>query len=408
MAKKTIADIDVAGKKVLMRVDFNVPLKDGQITDDRRIRSALESINSVLDRGGDLILMSHLGRPKGEGVEPKFSLKPAADRLGELLGAGRTVTFATDTIGSDAQAKVASLGTTGERGVVVLENLRFHKEEKKGDENFARQLADMADIYVNDAFGTCHRAEASMVAVPRAMKQQGKPAVTGFLVRKEIQYLSEAIAKPDRPFVAILGGAKVSDKIAVIDNLLNICDRILIGGAMAYTFFLAQDKTVGKSLVEPDKVDDAKRMLQQAGDKLILPVDTHAADDFSGSANKQIVDVAAGPGIPDGWEGLDIGPRTRDVFAKVIRDARTVIWNGPMGVFEMAPFDEGTKAVAQAIVDATRQSNATSIIGGGDSAAAIEQLGLADQVSHVSTGGGASLEMLEGKRFESVELLDDE
>lgn len=407
MAKKTIADIGVAGKKVLMRVDFNVPLKDGEVTDDRRIRSALESINSVLDRGGDLILMSHLGRPKGRGPEPALSLKPAADRLDDLLGAGKTVAFASDTVGPDAASKVASLGTTDERGVVVLENLRFHAEEKAGDEAFAKKLADMADIYVNDAFGTCHREEASMVAVPRAMKARGKPVVSGFLVRKEIQYLADAIADPRRPFVAILGGAKVSDKIAVIDNLLTLCDKVLIGGAMAYTFFLAQGKPVGKSLVERDKVDEAKRLMALGGEKLLLPVDTHCGDDFSSDCNKRIVDIAGGEGIPGGWEGLDIGPRTGELFAAAIKGAKTIIWNGPMGVFEMPPFDAGTRTVAQAIADATQTGGATSIIGGGDSAAAIEQLGFSDQVSHVSTGGGASLEMLEGRSFESVELLDE-
>ena len=394
MAKMTIADANVVGKRVLMRVDFNVPLKDGQITDDRRIRMALPSINSVLDGGGSLVLMSHLGRPKGEGPEPEFSLKPAADRLGELLRID--VKFATDTIGEDARAKAMAL----EPGqVLVLENLRFAKAEKKGDPDFAQTLAGFGDIYCNDAFGTCHREHASMVAVPQAMKAAGKPAVCGFLVEKEIKYLTDAIAEPKRPFVAILGGAKVSDKITVIDNLLKICDKVLIGGAMAYTFFLAQGKTVGGSLVEQDRVTDAKRMLEAGGDKLMLPVDTHCGDAFSGDCNKQITEG----NIPDGYQGLDIGPMSIELFCNAVKDAGTVVWNGPMGVFEMPPFDAGTKAVAQAIAD----SNATSIIGGGDSAAAIQQLGFADKVSHVSTGGGASLEMLEGKKFASVELLDE-
>ncbi len=394
MAKMTIADANVVGKRVLMRVDFNVPLKDGQITDDRRIRMALPSINSVLDGGGSLVLMSHLGRPKGEGPEPEFSLKPAADRLGELLRID--VKFATDTIGEDARAKAMAL----EPGqVLVLENLRFAKAEKKGDPDFAQTLAGFGDIYCNDAFGTCHREHASMVAVPQAMKAAGKPAVCGFLVEKEIKYLTDAIAEPKRPFVAILGGAKVSDKITVIDNLLKICDKVLIGGAMAYTFFLAQGKTVGGSLVEQDRVADAKRMLEAGGDKLMLPVDTHCGDAFSGDCNKQIAEGD----IADGYQGLDIGPKSIDLFCNAVKDAGTVVWNGPMGVFEMPPFDAGTKAVAQAIAD----SNATSIIGGGDSAAAIQQLGFADKVSHVSTGGGASLEMLEGKKFASVELLDE-
>ena len=394
MPKMTIADADVAGKRVLMRVDFNVPLKDGVITDDRRIQMALPSINSVLDGGGSLVLMSHLGRPKGEGPEPAFGLKPAADRLGELLG--MDVQFATDTIGEDARTKALAL----EPGqVLVLENLRFAKAEKKGDADFAQTLAGFGDIYCNDAFGTCHREHASMVAVPQAMKAAGKQAVCGFLVEKEIKYLTETIASPKRPFIAILGGAKVSDKITVIDNLLNICDKVLIGGAMAYTFFLAQGKQVGGSLVEKDRVEDARRMLAAGGDKLVLPLDTHAGDAFKGDCNKQIVEGD----IPDGYEGLDIGPKSIHLFTTAVKDAGTVVWNGPMGVFEMPPFDAGTKAVAQAIAD----SGATSIIGGGDSAAAIQQMGFADKVSHVSTGGGASLEMLEGKKFVSVELLDE-
>ena len=397
MAKKTIADLDVASKAVLMRVDFNVPQDDaGAITDDRRIRMALPSIRSVLERGGRVILMSHLGRPKGVGVEAKFTLKPAADRLGELLGS--TVVFATDTAGDDAKAKAAAL-TDGQ--VLVLENVRFNAGEKLGDDaDYNAALASLADAYCNDAFGTCHRTEASMFAVPKAVKEAGKPAVVGFLVEKEIKYLADTIAKPARPFVAILGGAKVSDKIKVIDNLLKVCDKVLIGGAMAYTFSLAQGGKVGKSLVEPDKVDLAKQLIESGGDKLMLPVDTHCGDDFSAGCNKQVVKAGE---ITDGWEGLDIGPESAKLYAETVKAAKTVVWNGPMGVFEMPPFDAGTKAVAQAIAD----SDATSIIGGGDSAAAIEQLGFAEQVSHVSTGGGASLKMLEGKKFEAVEILDD-
>ncbi len=394
MAKKTIADVDVAGKTVLMRVDFNVPIKDGQITDDRRIEMALPSIKSVIERGGRLLLMSHLGRPAGTGPEPEFSLAPAARRLGEKLG--KPVAFATDTVGEDANLKARSLK---DGDVAVLENLRFDKAENKGDETFAGGLAELADIYVNDAFGTCHRKDASMVAVPRIMKQQGKPCVSGFLVDREIQYLKDAIEDPQRPFIAILGGAKVSDKIGVIDNLLRLCDRIIIGGAMAYTFFVAQGRRVGKSLVEQDRVEDAKKMLEAGGDKLLLPLDTHVGDAFSGDCNKQVVEGD----IPDGYQGLDIGPKSVKLFADEIKGAKLVVWNGPMGVFEMPPFDEGTKAVAEAIAE----SGATSIIGGGDSAAAIQQLGFADRVSHVSTGGGASLSMLEGQKFEAVELLDD-
>ncbi|SMP57185.1 phosphoglycerate kinase [Neorhodopirellula lusitana] len=396
MAKKTIDQTEVQGKTVLMRVDFNVPLNDqDEITDDRRVRMALPSIESVIKRGGKVILMSHLGRPSGGEGDEKYSLKPTATRLGELLGS--PVHFATDTVGADATAKVAEL-KDGE--VLVLENLRFNAGEKKGDAEFAGKLAAMADIYCNDAFGTCHRKDASMVAVPEAMA--GKPRVVGHLVAKEIQYLSDAISKPGRPFVAILGGAKVSDKINVINNLLGICDSILIGGAMAYTFSLAQGGKVGGSLVEKDKVELAKELLAKADGKLHLPVDTHCGDDFGNIAgcNKKVVPAGE---IPDDMEGLDIGPETSKLYADIIKNAKTIVWNGPMGVFEKPPMDAGTKAVAQAVAD----SDAVSIIGGGDSAAAVDQLGFADQVSHVSTGGGASLAMLEGQAFAAVDLLDE-
>jgi phosphoglycerate kinase len=353
---------------------------------------ALPSIRSVLDRGGSVILISHLGRPDGA-PDPAYSTAPTARRLAELLG--RPVQFASDTVGPDAQAKSAAL-KPGD--ALVLENLRFQPGEKKGDPAFAQALANMADVYCNDAFGTCHRKDASMVAVPQAMA--GKPRVVGFLVEKEVKYLSDVIRNPARPFVAILGGAKVSDKINVIANLLEVCDRVLIGGAMAYTFALAQGGQVGDSLVEPDKVPLAKELLAKAGDKLALPVDTHCGDKFAADCQKQIFPTTA---IPAGYSGFDIGPQTIEKFARLIADAKTVVWNGPMGVFEMPPFDAGTRAVAQAIAD----SAATSIIGGGDSAAAIAQLGFEDQVTHVSTGGGASLEMLEGKKFAAVELLDE-
>lgn len=396
MAKKTIDDIEVAGKTVLVRVDFNVPLNEsGEITDDRRIEMAMPTIKSVIDRGGKLVLMSHMGRPEGKGFEAEFSLAPAAEALSAKIG--KPVAMASDTVGEDASAKVAAMK---DGDVVLLENLRFNAGEKKGDAEFASKLAAMADIYCNDAFGTCHRTDASMVAVPKAM--DGKPRVVGHLVGKEIRYLSDAIGNPKRPFVAILGGAKVSDKINVIDNLLGICDAVLIGGAMAYTFSLAEGGKVGGSLVEPDKTDLAKSLIAKGGDKLKLPVDTHCGDDFGNIAgcNKQV--VASGE-IPDGFEGLDIGPETAKQYAAIIKNAKTVVWNGPMGVFEKPPMDAGTRDVAQAIAD----SDATSIIGGGDSAAAVEQLGFADQVSHVSTGGGASLAMLEGKPFEAVDLLDE-
>jgi phosphoglycerate kinase len=394
MAKKSIAAVDCKGKVVLMRVDFNVPQDDtGAITDDRRIRMALPSIESVISRGGKLVLLSHLGRPKGVGPEPKYTLKPAAERLSEMLG--KPVAFATDTVGPEAEKVITNL-KDGE--IAVLENVRFNPGEAKGETEYANRLAGWADIYCNDAFGTCHREEASMVAVPLAMGS--KPKVVGFLVEKEIKYLSDTISNPARPFVAILGGAKVSDKINVINNLLNVCDQVIIGGAMAYTFSLAQGGATGKSLVEKDKVELAKELIAKGGNKLVLPVDTHCGDDFKGSCNKQVVPAGQ---IPDGWEGLDIGPQSAEKFASIVRSAKTVVWNGPMGVFEMPPFDQGTVAVAKAVAD----GDAVSIIGGGDSAAAIEQLGFADQVTHVSTGGGASLQMLEGEKFKAVEILDE-
>ena len=393
MSKMTIDDIEVTGKRVLMRVDFNVPLNDaGEITDNRRIEMALPSIKSVIDRGGRLILISHLGRPKGT-PNPAMSLAPAAHELARM--AGTPVAFSTDTVGSDSQSKVAALE---DGGILVLENLRFQPGEKEGDADFAKALAEVSDIYCNNAFGTCHRSDASMVAVPEAMV--GKPKVVGSLVEKEIKYLSSVISTPERPFVAILGGAKVSDKINVINNLLGICDHVLIGGAMAYTFSLATGGAVGDSLVEPDKVELARELIERGGEKLILPIDTHCGDAFDANCNKQIVQAG---NIPDGFEGLDIGPETAQRFAAIIANSKTVVWNGPMGVFEMPPFDEGTKVVAQAIADAS----CTSIIGGGDSAAAVAQLGFEDAVTHVSTGGGASLAMLEGKAFPAVELLDE-
>jgi len=396
--KKTIHDIDVAGKRVLMRVDFNVPLDDYlEVADDRRITMAMPAIRSVIDRGGKLILMSHCGRPKMGEDNSKYSLQPAAKRLAELLDLD--VKFAEDTCGPDAEGAVAGL-EDGE--VLVLENLRFDDAEKKGDADFSAKLAAFGDIYCNNAFGTCHREHASMVGVPNAMGDA--PKVVGDLVAKEIDYLTNVISNPERPFVAILGGAKVSDKINVIENLLSVCNKVLIGGAMAYTFELARGGKIGKSLVEPDKVELARELMSKGGDQLVLPVDTHCdkVDWSTKTAAGEAIVVGAGE-IPDDFEGLDIGPKTAEIYAELVKDAKTVVWNGPMGVFEMPPFDEGTKAVAQAIAD----SDSTSIIGGGDSAAAVQQLGFADQVTHVSTGGGASLEMLEGKKFASVALLDE-
>ncbi len=411
MAKKTVADINVKGKKVLMRCDFNVPLDDDcNITSDDRIVKVLPTIKHVLDGGGSLILMSHLGRPKGKRNE-KMSLSPVAKRLTELLG--KEVIFTDDCIGDETRAKAEAL-KSGE--CMLLENLRFHKEETikdkaaKGDtqlrqakDDFAKQLADLADVYVDDAFGTAHRENASMYTVPSMM--EGKPRVIGFLVEKELKFLGKTVSNPERPFVAILGGAKVSDKIGVIENLLDKVDSILIGGAMAYTFFKAENKKVGDSLCEDDFLDKATELLRRAedvGHQIVLQVDAVIAQEVkAGAVNK----VVSGD-IDEGWRGLDIGPETRKLFAEKLAGAKTIVWNGPMGVFEQPPFDEGTKAVALAVVEAT-EKGARSIIGGGDSASAIMKLGLVDKVSHISTGGGASLEFLEGKKFLSLEILDE-
>jgi phosphoglycerate kinase len=394
MAKKTVADVDVKGKRVLMRVDFNVPLEGSKITDDRRIQQALPTIKNVLDRGGRLILMSHLGRPKG-GPEPKYSLKPAADRLRELLG--KDVKFANDSIGPEVE-KAANDLKDGD--VLLLENLRFHKEEEKNDPNFSKQLAKLGDVYVNDAFGTAHREHASTFGAAQALA--GKPRVIGSLIQKELKFLGDSISNPRRPFVAILGGAKVSDKINVIEQLLGKADVLLIGGAMAYTFFLAQGKEVGKSLVERDKVELAKQLLAKAGGKIKLPVDNVVSDKMTDDAVTRIVEG----NIPADLEGFDIGPKTRELYKAEVAKAKTIVWNGPMGVFEKKPFAEGTRTIAQAVADATAHNGAITIIGGGDSAAAIEQMGLADKVSHVSTGGGASLEFLEKGHFSTLDILD--
>ncbi len=399
MPKKTIANVDVAGKRVFVRVDFNVPIENGAITDDRRIAAALPTIKSVIDRGGRAILASHLGRPEGVGFEAEHSLRPVAERLAKLLG--RPVLVPSNDCADDASAKAVAAMKNGD--VVLLENLRFAKGEKKGDAAFAAKLAALGDAYVNDAFGTCHRPDASMVALPKAMA--GKARVSGFLVEKEIKFLSEALAKPARPFTVILGGAKVSDKLPAIENLLPKAQTVIVGGAMAYTFLAALGQKVGSSRVESDKIADAKRILEQAAKlkaELLLPVDHVCSTQFDEKAGT----IEVFETIKDGFMGLDIGPKTCSRFASAIRKSKTIVWNGPMGVFEWRPFSVGTKLVAEAIADATK-AGAVSIVGGGDSAAAVEQFGLAPKMTHVSTGGGASLEMLEGKRFESVDLLDN-
>ncbi|MBN1788471.1 MAG: phosphoglycerate kinase [Sedimentisphaerales bacterium] len=411
MAKKTIADIDVKGKKVLMRVDFNVPLdEDRKITSDARIVAALPTIQMILDNGGSVILMSHLGRPKGQ-RKAEFSLEPVAKRLGELLG--QEVIFATDCIGRKVNQKVTAL-KPGD--CLLLENVRFHQEEeikdkkaaedeslRKMKDEFARQIAMLGDVYVDDAFGTAHRDNASMYTVPAMM--EGKDRVIGFLIEKELKFLGDALNNPQKPFAAILGGAKISDKLNVIENLISKVDRIIIGGAMAYTFFKAQGRKIGKSLCEDDFIEKAKELLETTkakGCELVLPVDDVIASEFKANAENK---VEAGD-IPDGWQGLDIGPESIKLFVEKLKGAKTVVWNGPMGVFEMEPFDKGTKAVANAVADAT-DAGAISIIGGGDSASAIKKMGLTHRVSHVSTGGGASLEFMEGKKFKCLEILDD-
>ncbi|MGD0463048.1 MAG: phosphoglycerate kinase [Tepidisphaeraceae bacterium] len=394
MAKKSVADVDVRGKKVLMRVDFNVPIEGGKITDDRRIVQSLPTIKDIIGRGGRLILMSHLGRPKG-GPEPKYSLKPVAEKLSQLLG--KPVKFAEDCIGPVVEKQANSLK---DAEVLLLENLRFHKEEEKNDPNFSKQLARLGDVYVNDAFGTAHREHASTFGAAQALA--GKPRVIGQLIQKELKFLGEAVSNPKRPFVAILGGAKVSDKINVIEQLLAKADLLLIGGAMAYTFFLAQGKEVGKSLVERDKVELARQLLAKAGGKIRLPVDNVISDKMTDDAQTKVVEG----NIPADMEGYDIGPKTRELYKAEIAKAKTIVWNGPMGVFEKKPFAAGTKAVAEAVAQATSKNGAVTVIGGGDSAAAIEQMGLSEKVSHVSTGGGASLEFLEKGHFTTLDILD--
>jgi phosphoglycerate kinase len=387
--KKTIEDIDVKGKKVLVRVDFNVPLKDGGVGDDTRIRAALPTIEYLLKQGAAVILCSHLGRPKG-GPDPKYSMKPVADYLSGLLK--KPVAFADDCIGPSAEAAAKAL-KPGE--VLLLENTRFHPEEEKNDMGMAKQMASLAEVFVNDAFGTAHRAHASTEGVTHFL-----PAVAGYLLEKEIKYLGQAVADPKRPFVAIMGGSKISDKIGVIKNLLTKADAILIGGGMANTFFKAQGYPVADSLVEDEALETAKSLLAEGGSKLRLPVDVVLGDKFDAEADSKTMPV--GP-IPDGWRILDIGPETVKAYGKVVESAGTVVWNGPMGVFEFPKFAVGTYGIAKAVA----ASKAVSIIGGGDSVAAIQESGLADKITHISTGGGASLEMLEGLELPGVAALLD-
>lgn len=390
MKKKTVRDIDVKGKRVLVRVDFNVPLKGDKVTDDTRIRAALPTIRYLLEKGAAVILMSHLGRPK-EGPEPKYSMKPTATRLADLLG--KPVAFAEDCVGPKAETAASAL-KPGD--VLVLENTRFYKGETKNDPKLAEQMAKLGDVYVNDAFGSAHRAHSSTEGIARL-----RPAVSGFLMEKELQYLGSVMENPGRPFVAILGGAKVSDKIGVISSLLDKADTLLIGGGMANTFLKAKGLVVGDSLVEDEVLETAKELLAKAGARMLLPVDVVVAQAME--ANAPMKTVAADK-VESGWRILDVGPETVKKYKAALLPAKTVVWNGPMGVFEMAPFAAGTKAVASVLAEL---QGATTVVGGGDSVAAVTQAGLADKISHISTGGGASLEFLEGKPLPGVVALND-
>jgi phosphoglycerate kinase len=398
MNKKTIEDVDATDKKVLVRVDFNVPQDDsGSITDDRRIEAALPTINYLLGKNAALVLMSHLGRPKGK-ISEKFSLAPVAKRLSELISAEVTLVSATpdDPLGiEEARTKTAP------GKVVMLENTRFTEAEEANDTTLSARLAELGEVYVNDAFGAAHRAHASTEGVAQVMKRQGKPAVSGYLMQKEIDFLGKAVGDPERPFVAILGGAKVHDKIPVIENLLPKVDRLIIGGGMAYTFYKAAGHEIGKSLLDESSLEFAKNLLCE--DKYELPVDCVVAPDFNNDAPRTTVKVQE---IPADQQGMDIGPETIALFSEIIQGAKTVVWNGPMGVFEFSNFAAGTKGIAEAMAKAT-EAGATTIVGGGDSAAAVEKLGFADQMSHISTGGGASLEFLEGQELPGVVALDD-
>ena len=395
MTKLTINDLDLKSKRVFIRVDFNVPLKDGVVTDDTRIRETLPTLRLAIQKGGRLVLASHLGRPKG-GPDPKYSLRPAAKKLEELLG--KPVAFALDCIGPGAEGQSKAL-RDGE--VLVLENVRFHPEEEKNDETFSKQLAALCDgLFVCDAFGSAHRAHASVVGITRFVQK----SAAGLLMEKELAYLGKAVSNPTRPFVAILGGAKVSDKIEVVENLMKIADTMLIGGGMAYTFLKADGHPIGKSLVEDDKLDLARRLRDEARKKqfaLLLPVDHVVGAEFKADTATKTVSVHE---TPDSWMGLDIGPKTTETYKQKIAGAKTIVWNGPMGVFEMPAFAKGTLEIAKAVADATGKG-ATSIIGGGDSVAAVHQAGVADKISHISTGGGASLEFLGGRKLPGVEAL---
>ena len=390
--KMTVEDLEVSGKRVLVRCDFNVPLKDGVITSDKRIVASLPTIKYLIENNAKVILCSHLGRPKGE-FKPEFSLAPVAVRLSELLG--KEVKMATDVVGESAQSLAASLN---DGDVMIIENVRFHKEETKNDPEFSKKLADLADLYVNDAFGSAHRAHSSTTGVADYI-----PAACGYLIQKEINFIGGALANPKRPLVAILGGAKVSDKIGVITNLLDKCDTIIVGGGMAYTFMKSLGHNIGTSLLEADRVEDAKQMMETAkakGVNFLIPVDNKVGKEYDPNTEAMIVNS---DDIPEGWMGLDIGPKTQELFANAIKGSGTVIWNGPMGVSEWENFAQGTIAVATAVAE----SGAISIIGGGDSAAAVTQMGLADRMSHISTGGGASLEFLEGKELPGIAAMSD-
>jgi len=391
MNKKTVKDVDLKGKRVIMRVDFNVPMKDGAVSDDKRIKASLPTIQYVLDQGASLVLMSHLGRPKGVGFEQEFSLKPASEALAKLLG--KPVQMAPDCVGAEVEAMAQAL-KPGE--VLLLENVRFHKEEEKNDPAFAAQLAKLGDVYVCDAFGSAHRAHASVEGIAHQLPV----AVAGFLMEQELEYLGRATSNPEHPYVAILGGAKISDKILVVENLLKQCDQLIIGGGMANTFLAAKGYNMADSLVEAGSIELAKGLLAKSGDKLLLPVDAVIADKFDAEANSQIVDVDK---VPDGWRIMDIGPKSIEKFSAALQSVKLVVWNGPMGVFEMPKFAEGTFAIAKLLATC----GGTTVIGGGDSASAVKKAGVAKQMTHVSTGGGASLEFLEGKELPGVAALND-